>query len=370
METYSTDCVIIGAGVIGLAIGRALAQAGREVIVLEAAGAIGTGISSRNSEVIHAGLYYPPGSLKAQACVEGRRALYDYARTRGVPHRQCGKLVVACSGEEAARLEAIASRARENGVEGVALIDGDQARRLEPALHPGVEAALLSPETGIIDSHALMLSLLGEMEAAGGRLALSAPFLRAEAAPGRFRIETGGTSPVRLEARCLVNAAGLDAERVARATDGLDDAHIPVLRYAKGSYFSLAGRSPFERLIYPAPIDGGLGVHLTFDMGGAMRFGPDVEWDAAPDDLAVDPGRAAGFAEAVGRYWTPPAGAVFQPDYAGMRPKLSGPGEPAADFRIDGAGEHGLDGLVNLFGIESPGLTACLQLAVRVTQLA
>lgn len=370
METYSVDCVVIGAGVIGLACARELALAGREVVCLEAEPAFGTQTSSRNSEVIHAGLYYPPGSIKAQACVEGRRALYAYCESRSVGHAKCGKLVVACTADEAARLSGIAARAKENGVEGVAFMEGARAREMEPALSPDVSAALFSPETGIIDSHGLMLALLGDLESAGGRLALSSPVLGGEVAETGGVLEIGGAAPARLKARTVVNAAGLSASRLLGRIRGFPADKVPETLYAKGSYFAVSGRSPFQRLIYPTPIIGGLGVHLTFDLGGAMRFGPDAQWVEDPNDLEVDPARAEGFYAAIRTYWPGLPDGALRPDYAGMRPKLYRPGQPSADFRIDGEAEHGLPGWVNLFGIESPGLTACLACSGRVAAKA
>lgn len=366
METYGVDAVVVGAGVIGLAVARALAQRGHDVIVLEAEARIGSVTSARNSEVIHAGIYYPQGSLKARTCVAGRRALYAFLETRGIPHRKCGKLIVALGEDEEAAIAALAERGTANGVEGLELVPAVKALDMEPALSPDVCAALFSPETGILDSHAYMAALEGELEDAGGRVALSTPFERAEKTPGGFDVITGGASPVRLQCRTLVNAAGLGSERVARRIAGLEAEHIPMLRFARGRYFTAPGRCPFQRLIYPAPVDGGLGTHLTFDLGGAMRFGPDVEWIGAPDGYAVDPALAPAFEAAAARFWPGVVPGSFQPGYAGIRPKLSGPGEPAADFRIDGPGTHGVEGLASLHGIESPGLTASLALADEV----
>ncbi|MEN0653705.1 MULTISPECIES: NAD(P)/FAD-dependent oxidoreductase [Hyphobacterium] len=363
METYGADAVVVGAGVIGLAIARALARRGRDVVVLEAQPRIGSVTSARNSEVIHAGIYYPETSLKVRTCVAGRRALYAFLETRGIPHRKCGKLIVALSDGEVPAIEALHARGTANGVEGLERVSAASARTLEPALSPGVRAALVSPETGILDSHAFMAALQGELEDAGGRVALSTPFERAEKTPDGFDVFTGGLSAVRLRCRTLVNAAGLGSEAIARSIEGLDPAHIPVLRYARGRYFTAPGRCPFQRLIYPAPVEGGLGTHLTFDLGGAMRFGPDVEWIDAPDGYAVDPALAPDFEAAARRFWPGARPGSFQPGYAGIRPKLSGPGEPAADFRIDGPDSHGIAGLVCLHGIESPGLTASLALA-------
>lgn len=359
------DCVVIGAGVVGLAVGRALALQGREVLVLESEGAIGTGTSSRNSEVIHAGIYYPQGSLKARLCVQGRDLLYAYADARGVPHRRCGKLIVATSDAQVAALRSIQARAAANGVHDLVLIDAAQAQALEPALR--CVAALHSPSTGIIDSHALMLSLQGDLEHAGGLLALRSGVASAQVrAEGIvLRMADGG------EWLCetVVNAAGLQAPALARRFDGLAPGHVPEAHWAKGNYFVLAGRAPFSRLIYPVPEAAGLGVHLTLDLGGQAKFGPDVQWVDSPDELVVDPARGEAFYAEVRRYWPALADGALMPGYAGMRPKISGPGEPAADFLIQGPQDHGVPGLVNLFGIESPGLTSSLAIADRVTGL-
>lgn len=359
------DCAVVGAGVVGLAVARALALAGREVIVLEAAEAIGTGISSRNSEVIHAGIYYPQGSLRARLCVEGRQLLYAYAAERGIAHRRCGKLIVATAAAQVAELSAIAERARANGVDDIAFLDREQARALEPQLE--CAAALHSPSTGIVDSHGLMLALQGEIEDAGGAVAFRSGVLRAACGPSGIVLHTADGGAWRC--RSVVNAAGLEAPLLARRFEGLDAAALPRAHYAKGSYFSLAGRAPFSRLIYPVPEAAGLGVHLTLDLGGQVRFGPDVQWVDSPDDLVVDPARGEGFYAEVRRYWPALADGALQPAYAGIRPKISGPGEPACDFRIDGPAAHGVPGLVNLFGIESPGLTSSLAIGRMVAGL-
>jgi L-2-hydroxyglutarate oxidase LhgO len=355
------DVLVVGAGVIGLAVARALAQEGRSVVVIEARGGIGEETSSRNSEVMHSGIYYPTGSLKARLCVRGRRLLYDYLASRGVPHRRCGKLIVAADAEEFAGLVKLKSRGEANGVEGLELISGANARALEPAL--ACEGALLSPETGIFDSHAYMLSLQGEAEAAGAVFAFHAPFVAAQRLAEGFEVEVGGAEPMRLSVGALVNAAGHEATRVARAAG----AQAPETLYAKGNYFEVAGRSPFQRLIYPAPQTHGLGVHLTFDLAGRARFGPDVEWVETPE-YEVDPSRAAGFARAIRRYWPGLPDGAMVPAYAGVRPKISGPNDPAADFRIDGPVAHGVPGLINLLGIESPGLTSSLAIAEEVAR--
>ncbi|MFS2048884.1 NAD(P)/FAD-dependent oxidoreductase [Variovorax sp. Varisp41] len=359
------DCAVIGGGVVGVAVARALALAGREVMVLEAEGAIGTGTSSRNSEVIHAGIYYPQASLKARLCVEGKQLLYAYAEARGVPHRRCGKLIVATSTEQVAQLEAIRLKAAANGVDDLETISAAQAVALEPQLR--CMAALVSPSTGIVDSHALMLSLLGDLENAGGMLALKSAVKRADLEEGGIVLTAqDGT---RLRCRSVVNAAGLGAPDLARHFGGLATETVPTAYFAKGNYFTLSGRAPFGRLVYPVPEPGGLGVHLTIDLGGQAKFGPDVQWVSSPDDLVVDPARGDAFYAEVRKYWPAlPDGALI-PGYAGMRPKISGPGDPAADFRIDGPRAHGVRGLVNLFGIESPGLTSSLAIGRHVADL-
>ena len=350
------DCVVIGAGVVGLAVARALALQGREVLVLEAADAIGTGASSRNSEVIHAGLYYPSGSLKARLCVQGRDLLYAYCAERGVPHQRCGKLVVATSEAQHSALQGIADHARANGVHDLQWLDQAAAQALEPALQ--CTAALLSPSTGIVDSHALMLALQGDLENAGGVVALRSPLAYAQCAQGAIDlIVEDGT---RLRAKTVVNAAGLQAPALARRFAGVDARHIPTAHYAKGSYFSLSGKAPFSHLIYPVPEAAGLGVHLTLDLGGQARFGPDVQWVEDPEDLQLDVARGAAFYGAVRRYWPGLRDGALQPGYAGMRAKINGPDAPAADFVIQGEAIHGVPGLVQLFGIESPGLTSAL----------
>lgn len=359
------DCVVIGAGVVGLAVARALTFAGREVLILEAADAIGTGISARNSEVIHAGLYYPQGSLKALCCVEGRRALYDFCASHGVPHRRCGKLLVATSAAQEDALAGVAAHAAANGV-ALQPLTAREAQALEPEL--ACVAALHSPDTGIVDSHALMLALLGDAESRGALLALRAPLRGGEVGARGIVLDVGGAAPLRLTANVVVNCAGLGAQGVAHSLRGLAAAHVPPLHLAKGNYFSLAGKAPFSRLIYPLPEPGGLGTHLTLDLGGQARFGPDVEWVDA-EDYRVDPARAAAFYAAIRRYWPRLPDGALQPAYAGIRPKLGDANAAAADFRIDGPALHGVPGLVNLFGIESPGLTSALALARRVEQL-
>ena len=364
------DAMVVGAGVVGLAVARALALRGREVMVLDGADAIGTGTSSRNSEVVHAGIYYPVGSLKARLCVEGKDRLYAYCAERGIAHRRCGKLIVATTPSQRDALPAIVEKARANGVDDLRLIDREAARALEPALE--CLAAVVSPSTGIVDSHGLMLAMQGDLEHHGGLVALHAGVDRLQATADG--IELHCADGMALRARTVVNAAGLGACALARRTDGLDARHVPTPYFAKGSYFTLSGRSPFSHLIYPAPEPdrhlAGLGVHLTIDLGGQAKFGPDVQWVDDPQDLQVDPARGEGFYAEVRRYWPALPDGVLLPGYAGMRPKISGPHEPAADFRIDGAAAHGVPGLVNLFGIESPGLTSCLAIGEHVAALA
>ncbi|MFB0824602.1 NAD(P)/FAD-dependent oxidoreductase [Chromobacterium violaceum] len=351
------ECVVIGAGVVGLAVARALAQAGREVVIVEAEPAMGLHASSRNSEVIHAGLYYPAGSLKARLCVAGRDALYRYCAERAIPHRRLGKLIVASRESQLARLDALEAQARANGVADIRRLTASEARALEPALD--CAAALLSPSTGIVDSHALMLSLLADAEAAGAQLALASPVEGGEVTPNGVALRVAGMA---LLAKRVVNAAGLFAPDVARAIAGLRADSIPQARYARGVYFSLQGRAPFSRLVYPLPEAGGLGSHLTLDLAGQARFGPDVEWVDGVD-YRVDPARADAFYRAVRAWWPQLPDGALAPGYAGIRAKIAGPGEPDADFVIQGPAVHGAPGLVNLFGIESPGLTSCLAIA-------
>ena len=359
------ECVVVGAGVIGLAAARALALAGVEVVVLEQAYTIGFETSSRNSEVIHGGLYYPAGSLKARSCVEGRHRLYQYCREHGVPHARLGKLIVATSQAEVAGLEKIAATARSNGVDDLEWLGPAQARRLEPALD--CVAALLSPSTGIVDSHALMLAYQGEAEAAGAVVVLRTPVLSGGLRDSGFDLAIGGAQPTRIRCRFLVNAAGLFAPALAGSIDGIPPRTIPPAYFCRGVYFTLSGRAPFGRLIYPVPVAGGLGVHVTLDLAGQARFGPDVEWIASVD-YTVDPARGEVFYDAVRRYWPGLPDGALQPGYAGIRPKISGPTEPAEDFLVQGPEAHGVAGLVNLYGIESPGLTASLPLADEVVR--
>ncbi len=370
------DVVVVGAGVVGLAIGRALARRGLEVVLLERETAFGTGTSSRNSEVVHAGLYYAPGSLKARLCVAGREQLHAYAAERGVPIRRCGKLIVAPRAEDAPRLDGIRARAAACGVRDLQPLSRAEALALEPELE--VAAALWSPSSGIVDSHALMTALLGDAEAAGAALAVASPFDHARRAGERWIVASGGDEPFEMAARWIVNSAGLHAQPVARRLAGFPAAAIPRRHLARGHYFALPRRTRFTHLVYPLPVDGGLGTHLTLDMAGQVRFGPDVQWlpdpgDDAPDatwlDYRVDPARRDAFERDIRHYWPGLPAGELQPDYSGIRPKLSAPGEPPADFRIDGPAAHGVPGIVNLFGIESPGLTACLAIGDHVAAL-
>ncbi len=355
-----TECVVIGAGVVGLAVARALAQSGHDVLVLEAEGSIGTGISARSSEVIHAGIYYPQGSLKGRWCVEGRRALYAYCAERGIGHRQCGKLILATDPNQLPQLDAMESSARANGVQDLRRLDASEVADLEPAVR--CTAALYSPSTGIVDSHGLMLSLQGDIERAGGVVVCRTRVLGGQWREGAWQLRIGiGAQEERLTASRVINCAGLGAQAVARGL-GVPEARIPPLRYAKGSYFSLSGRHTFSHLIYPVPEPGGLGVHLTLDLEGRARFGPDVEW-VSDVDYRVDPARADRFYEAIRHYWPGLPEGSLQPAFAGIRPKLAGPGADGVDFCLQGPVEHGLPGLIGLYGIESPGLTAALALA-------
>ncbi|WP_427913760.1 NAD(P)/FAD-dependent oxidoreductase [Ramlibacter sp. MMS24-I3-19] len=363
------EAVVVGAGVVGLAVARQLALMGREVLVLEAADGIGTGTSSRNSEVIHAGIYYPAGSLKARLCVQGKQLLYMYCQERGIPHRRCGKLLVATDLGRAAALPGIVARAAVNGVPDLQLLTREQAQALEPAIE--CVAAALSPSTGIVDSHAFMLALQGDLENAGGLVALHTRVEQARTSAEGIVLRTADGSE--LLTSVLVNAAGLEAPALASRIEGLAARHVPRAFYAKGNYFTLSGRAPCSRLVYPVPDPhahlAGLGVHLTIDLGGQAKFGPDVQWVPsldAPGVWQVDPARAPLFEAEIRAYWPGlPAGAL-QPGYVGVRPKISGPGEPAADFVVQDAAVHGIGGLVNLFGIESPGLTSAMAIAELV----
>jgi L-2-hydroxyglutarate oxidase LhgO len=363
------DAVVIGAGVIGLAVARALALspkfAGKELLVLEAANAIGTGTSSRNSEVIHAGIYYPAGSLKAQLCVEGKAMLYDYCEDRGIGFKRCGKLIVATNHAQVAQLQGIIAKAAANGVNDLVLLTREQARALEPQLE--CVAAVHSPSTGIIDSHALMLSLQGDFENAGGLTVINSAVAGVFIASDAIKIVMqDGTE---IHTKTLINAAGLSAPLIARSMQGLDAKFVPQAYYAKGNYFTLSGKSPFSRLIYPVPEVAGLGVHLTLDLGGQAKFGPDVEWVESADDLLVNPARGDAFYAEVRKYWPQLQDNALQTGYAGMRPKINAPTEAAADFMIQGPQDHGIACLVNLFGIESPGLTSSMAIGQRVAAM-
>ncbi|WP_201859402.1 NAD(P)/FAD-dependent oxidoreductase [Microvirga soli] len=357
------DVLVIGAGVVGLAVARALGRRGHGVIVAEATAGIGNGVSSRNSEVIHAGMYYPSGSLRARHCVEGRRMLYAFCKSHGVPHAQCGKLIVAIDDLEQAKIEGIYEQGLANGVEGLSFLTGKEARALEPNL--SCTGAVLSRETGIIDSHALMLALQGDLEDAGGVIGFHTPVERIARSGAGWSVRVGGADATEITVDAVINAAGLGAQALARVTQGYPTERVPPLVLAKGNYFGCLGKPAFSRLIYPAPVDGGLGTHVTLDLAGRMRFGPDVEW-VDREVYEVDPRRAESFYASIRRYWPGLPDGALVPDYSGIRPKLTGPGEKAADFMIDGPEEHGLDGLVHLFGIESPGLTSCLSLAEDV----
>lgn len=367
--TPDTEVLIIGAGVIGLAIARALAIAGRDVMVVESGTAPGGGVSSRSSEVIHAGIYYPAGSLKAKLCVEGRDALYDYCVARGVPHARCGKLIVAGSGQWHI-LQGIAERARMNGVE-LRFLNRDDARALEPELE--CEAALCSPRTGIVSSHDLMLALQGDAEAAGASFAYVAQVTGGRVIDGGVVVAFAGEEEFSLKARHVIICAGLSSPRIARAIVGLTPESVPTAYFAKGSYFSLSRRSPFKRLIYPVPEPGGLGVHLTLDLGGRARFGPDVEWlnitDEGSIDYTVDPLRGQRFYNSIRRYWPDLRDGELAPDYSGVRPKIAAQGAPDTDFAIHDATTHGARGVIALYGIESPGLTSALAIASLVAGL-
>ncbi|MBI1867934.1 MAG: NAD(P)/FAD-dependent oxidoreductase [Methylocystis sp.] len=364
--SVDVECVVIGAGVLGLAVARALAQRGREVVLAEAESAIGTGASSRNSEVIHAGLYYPPGSLKARLCVEGRAKLYAFCADHGVPTKRTGKLIVATRETQIPELMRIAETARRNGVADLVMLDRQTARSVEPALT--CCAALLSPSTGILDSHAYLLALRGEAESHGANVALATPFGSGAVRPGGFHLLFADAAQTALTCRILINAAGLNAPAAARTLAGLPGGTIPQAHFCKGSYFALQGRAPFSRLIYLLPEAAGLGIHLTLDLGGGAKFGPDVEWIERLD-FSMDAAKGEKFAAAIRAFWADLPDGALHPAFCGIRPKISGPGEPARDFAILGPADHGIVGLVNLFGIESPGLTASLAIADYVAEM-
>jgi L-2-hydroxyglutarate oxidase LhgO len=365
MET--ADCVVIGAGVIGLAVARALALAGREVIVLEAEDCIGSGISSRNSEVIHAGIYYPAGSLKASLCVAGREQLYAYCGERGVAFDRCGKMIVATEERQRPQLKGVLEKARVNGVDDIVELEAGEIRRREPEIR--CVAALWSPSTGIIDSHGYMLALQADLENADGVVVFNSKVLAGSTGGGSLRLSVASDGDdFALAARTVINCAGLGGDRLARAIEGIERAAIPTYSYARGNYFTYSGKSPFSSLIYPVPNEYGLGVHVTHDLAGNLRFGPDVEW-VDEIDYAVDPRRGDQFYDAIRSYWPELADGSLLPAYSGIRPKINGEGLPAADFKIQQQDEHGVPGLVNLFGIESPGLTSSLALADYVSSL-
>ncbi len=349
----------------GLPLRERLARAGRETLILEAADVIGSEISSRNSEVIHAGIYYPAGSLRARLCVAGRDMLYAYCQDHGVEHRRLGKLIVASREDQLPALTALREKAAANGVDDLTWLDAAAVHALEPDLR--AVAALMSPSTGIVDSHGLMLSFQGDAETAGAMLALRSPLLGGRLANDGFLLDVGGAAPMALHCRYLVNAAGLEAQAVVRALRGFDPGLVPTRHLAKGNYFVLGPRPPFRHLIYPRPEAAGLGVHLTLDLAGQARFGPDVEW-IEELDYRVDPQRGERFYDAIRTYWPGLPDGALEPGYAGIRPKLQGPGGPQEDFSIQGPAQHAVAGLVNLFGIESPGLTASLAIADLVLQ--
>jgi L-2-hydroxyglutarate oxidase LhgO len=361
------DCIVVGAGVVGLAIARQLAREGREVIVLEAEASIGQGTSSRNSEVIHAGIYYPTGLVKTALCVEGKSKLYQFCEDYHVPHKRCSKLLVATTAAEIPKLEAIQRQAVANEVDDLVWLDAGEALDMEPALR--CVKALLSPSTGIIDSHALMLALHGDAEAHGATLVFKTPVVSGAANGDGLILRTGGAEPMTLAARTVVNAAGLGAQALAANVAEMPADRVPPLHLAKGNYFALATKSPFSRLIYPMPTAGGLGVHLTLDLGGRARFGPDVEW-VDRIDYSVDPKRGQSFYAAIRAYWPELPDGALEPAYCGIRPKIERPGGSQTDFLIQDEKSHGVRGLINLFGIESPGLTSSLAIAELVARSA
>ena len=365
--TERVDCVVVGAGVVGLAVARKLALSGREVVVVEAAGAIGTGTSSRNSEVIHGGMYYPTGSLRARLCVAGNRAMYQFCESRGVAHQRIGKLIVASEPAQVPKLEAIFRQGEINGVPDMRWLDAAEARALEPEVR--CTAAIHAPSTGIVDSHGLMLALRGEAEDHGAAFAFNSPAIGGSVGRDGIEIAVGGAEPLRLACSLLVNCAGLGAQALGRALQGLPPATVPRQVLAKGNYFSYSGKHPFKRLVYPIPPEASLGVHVVLDLGGQVRFGPDVEW-TDHIDYSVDPSRAASFYPTIRQYWPNLPDNSLVPAYSGIRPKLTGPGEAAVDFVIQDQSHHGIPGRIALYGIESPGLTSCLAIADEVAERA
>ena len=373
--TETIDCAVIGAGVVGLAVARALALSGRDVIILESADAIGTGTSSRNSEVIHAGIYYPNNSLKALMCVRGRKLLYEYCQSHGVEHRRIGKLLVATTDDQLKPLDKLRASAAANGVDDLEAVDRASLKKMEPELR--AVGAYLSPSTGIIDSHGLMLSYQGDAEDAGAMIAFNSPVIKGHIENNAITLSIGGAEPMALSCQTVINSAGLFAQHIAASLDGMPRERVPPCHFAKGNYFTLSGRAPFSRPIYPIPEAAGLGIHLTLDLGGQAKFGPDVEWindkpwleDAnhiANIDYTVDPLRNRRFYEAIRTYWPGLPDDALLPGYAGMRPKIQAPDEAAKDYMIQGPNDHGVNGLVNLYGIESPGLTSSLAIAEEI----
>ena len=373
--TETIDCAVIGAGVVGLAIARALALSGRDVIIIESADGIGTGTSSRNSEVIHAGIYYPNNSLKALMCVRGRKLLYEYCQSHGVEHRRIGKLLVATTDDQLKPLDKLRASAAANGVDDLEAVDRASLKKMEPELR--AVGAYLSPSTGIIDSHGLMLSYQGDAEDAGAMIAFNSPVIKGHIENNAITLSIGGAEPMALSCQTVINSAGLFAQHIAASLDGMPRERVPPCHFAKGNYFTLSGRAPFSRPIYPIPEAAGLGIHLTLDLGGQAKFGPDVEWindkpwleDAnhiANIDYTVDSSRNPRFYEAIRTYWPGLPDDALLPGYAGMRPKIQAPDEAAKDYMIQGPNDHGVNGLVNLYGIESPGLTSSLAIAEEI----